>query len=133
MNSVFVFARLYLRIDSDWAFATGAPSGLVKDAWNIRLVLHYGLAAFFVLSHLAAGGRTHPRPKHDHDDVAFRWLGQTERNSLLECHGGQHGRAGTRLVPRDGFQLYDAVKLTDVLQIIEHLPRQSTFLDDISG
>jgi hypothetical protein len=79
MNSVFVFARLYFRIDSDWAFATGAPSGLVKDAWNIRLVPHYGLAAFFVLSHLAAGGRTHPRPKHDHADVAFRWLGQTER------------------------------------------------------
>src|SRR5215469_17082550 len=58
MNSVFVFARLYLRIDSDWAFATGAPSGLVKDAWNIRLVPHYGLAVFFVLSHLAAGGRS---------------------------------------------------------------------------
>jgi hypothetical protein len=58
MNSVFVFARHYLGIDSDWAFATGAPSGLVKDAWNIRLVPHYGLAAFFVLSHLAAGGRS---------------------------------------------------------------------------
>src|SRR5260370_888540 len=58
MNSVFVFARLYLGIDSDWAFAIGAPSGLIKDAWNIRLVPHYGLAVFFVLSHLAAGGRS---------------------------------------------------------------------------
>jgi hypothetical protein len=57
MNSVFVFARLYLSIDSDWSFATGAPAGLVKDAWNIRLVPHYGLGVFFVLSHLAAGGR----------------------------------------------------------------------------
>ena len=57
MNSVFVFARLYLGIDSDWAFATGAPTGLIKDAWNIRLVPHYGLGIFFVLSHLAAGGR----------------------------------------------------------------------------
>jgi hypothetical protein len=36
MKSMFVFARLYLGIDSDWAFATDAPSGLVKDAWNIR-------------------------------------------------------------------------------------------------
>jgi hypothetical protein len=36
MNSVFVFARLYLGIDSDWAFATDAPSELVKDAWNIQ-------------------------------------------------------------------------------------------------
>jgi hypothetical protein len=57
MNSVFVFGRLYLGIDTDWAFATGAPAGLVKDAWNIRLVPHYGLGVFFVLSHLAAGGR----------------------------------------------------------------------------
>jgi hypothetical protein len=57
MNSVFVFARLYLGVDSDWAFATGAPSGLTKDAWNIRLVPHYGLGVFFVLSHLAAGAR----------------------------------------------------------------------------
>ena len=31
MNSAFVFARLYLGIDSDWARATAA-SGLVKDA-----------------------------------------------------------------------------------------------------
>jgi len=57
MNSVFVFARLYLGIDSDWAFATGAPAGLIKDAWNIRLVPHYGLGVFFVLSPLAAGAR----------------------------------------------------------------------------
>lgn len=57
MNSVFVFARLYLGIDSDWAFATGAPAGLIKDEWNIRLVPHYGLGVFFVLSHLAAGAR----------------------------------------------------------------------------
>jgi hypothetical protein len=57
MNSVFVFGRLYLGIDTDWAFATGAPAGLVKDAWNIRLVPHYGLGVFFVLSHLAAGVR----------------------------------------------------------------------------
>jgi hypothetical protein len=57
MNSVFIFARLYLGIDTDWAFATGAPAGLIKDAWNIRLVPHYGLGVFFVLSHLAAGGR----------------------------------------------------------------------------
>ena len=49
MNSAFVFARLYLGIDSDWALAT-APSGLVKDAWDTRLMI-------FVLSHLAAGAR----------------------------------------------------------------------------
>jgi hypothetical protein len=57
MNSVFVFARTYLGIDTGWGFATGAPTGLISDAWNIRLVPHYVLGVFFVLSHLAAGGR----------------------------------------------------------------------------
>jgi hypothetical protein len=57
MNSVFFFARTYLGIDTDWGFATGAPAGLIRDGWNIRLVPHYALGVFFVLSHLAAGAR----------------------------------------------------------------------------
>jgi len=57
MDSVFIFARTYLGIDTDWDWATGAPTGLVKDRWNIRLVPHYWLGAFFVLAHLAAGAR----------------------------------------------------------------------------
>ena len=57
MDSVFIFARTYLGIDTGWGFATGAPTGLVKDRWNIRLVPHYWLGAFFVLAHLAAGAR----------------------------------------------------------------------------
>src|SRR5215470_4537092 len=57
MDSVFIFARTYLGIDTGWGFATGAPTGLVKDPWNIRLVPHYWLAVFFVLAHFAAGAR----------------------------------------------------------------------------
>ena len=57
MDSVFIFARTYLGIDTGWGFATGAPTGLVKDTWNIRLVPHYWLGAFFVLAHLSAGAR----------------------------------------------------------------------------
>jgi hypothetical protein len=57
MDSVFIFARTYLGIDSDWGFATGAPTGLIKDAWNIRLVPHYGLGVFFLLAHLFSGLR----------------------------------------------------------------------------
>lgn len=57
MDSVFIFARTYLGIDTGWDFATGAPTGLIKDAWNIRLVPHYWLGVFFVLSHLATGAR----------------------------------------------------------------------------
>lgn len=57
MDSVFIFARTFLGIDTGWSFATGAPAGLIRDPWNIRLVPHYWLGVFFVLSHLAAGGR----------------------------------------------------------------------------
>jgi hypothetical protein len=57
MDSVFIFARTYLGIDTGWSFATGAPTGLVTDPWNIRLVPHYWLGVFFVLSHLAVGAR----------------------------------------------------------------------------
>jgi hypothetical protein len=57
MDSVFISARTYLGIDTAWGFATGAPAGLIKDLWNIRLVPHYWLGVFFVLTHLAAGAR----------------------------------------------------------------------------
>jgi succinate dehydrogenase/fumarate reductase cytochrome b subunit len=57
MNSVFIYARTVQRIDTGWNFATGAPSGLIYDAWNIRLLPHYALGVFFVLAHLASGLR----------------------------------------------------------------------------
>ena len=57
MNSVFVFARTFLDIPTDWAFAAGLPTGLIKDPWNIRLLPHYALGVFFVLTHLFSGLR----------------------------------------------------------------------------
>jgi hypothetical protein len=57
MDSVFIFARTYLGIDTGWNFATGDPAGMIKHPWNIRLLPHYWLAVFFVLSHLASGAR----------------------------------------------------------------------------
>ncbi len=57
MNSVFIYARAYLEIPTDWAFATGAPTGIIHDAWNIRLLPHYTLGVFFVMTHLASGLR----------------------------------------------------------------------------
>ncbi|MBO4220842.1 hypothetical protein [Bradyrhizobium neotropicale] len=57
MNSVFIYARSFLGIPTDWNFAIGAPTGLIHDAWNIRLLPHYALGVFFVLSHLMSGLR----------------------------------------------------------------------------
>ncbi|MBW8846242.1 MAG: hypothetical protein JF607_14855 [Burkholderiales bacterium] len=57
MNSALVSARGLHGIDPDWAWASGAPTGLLLDAWSIRLVPHYALGVFFVLAHLASGLR----------------------------------------------------------------------------
>ncbi len=57
MNSVFIYARSFLGIPTNWNFAIGAPTGLIHDAWNIRLLPHYALGVFFVLSHIASGLR----------------------------------------------------------------------------
>lgn len=57
MNSAFVSARAVHKIQTDWAWATGAPDGLLLDAWNIRLAPHYALGAFFVVAHLFCGLR----------------------------------------------------------------------------
>ncbi|MBY6242281.1 hypothetical protein [Methylosinus sp. Sm6] len=56
-NGVILLARIHLGIDSDWSFASGAPHGLIEDAWNIRLVPDYTLAVFFALAHPFAGLR----------------------------------------------------------------------------
>jgi hypothetical protein len=56
-SAVFVLARSYLGIDTDWGFATGAPTGLILDAWNIRLVPLYALAVFCAVAHPLAGAR----------------------------------------------------------------------------
>lgn len=57
MNSVFIYARAIAKIPTDWNFATGAPTGILLDAWNIRLLPHYLLAVFFVVTHLVLGAR----------------------------------------------------------------------------
>jgi hypothetical protein len=57
MNSALVAARAVRGVQTDWAWATGAPRGLLLDAWNIRLAPHYALGAFFVVAHLFCGLR----------------------------------------------------------------------------
>jgi len=57
LNSALVSARAVHGIQTDWAWASGAPDGLLLDAWNIRLVPHYALGVFFVVAHLFCGLR----------------------------------------------------------------------------
>ncbi|QOZ37552.1 hypothetical protein XH92_01480 [Bradyrhizobium sp. CCBAU 53421] len=57
LNSAFVSARAVHHVDTNWDWASGAPTGLIHDAWSIRLVPHYALGVFFVLAHLVSGLR----------------------------------------------------------------------------
>jgi len=43
--------------DTDFRSASDAPSGLRPDAWNVRLIPHYSLGVWFVITHLGLGLR----------------------------------------------------------------------------
>ncbi|MCR4470474.1 hypothetical protein [Burkholderia sp. SCN-KJ] len=57
INAVFVLAR-YFGTDSDYAWATALPNGLIGDAWDVRLIPHYSLGVWLVLVHIVCGLRT---------------------------------------------------------------------------
>ena len=57
LQAVFWFARMHMNIPTDWGFAIGAPTGLINDAWNIRLLPYYLLAVAGVVAHAFAGLR----------------------------------------------------------------------------
>jgi hypothetical protein len=57
MNSALISARHVHHIDTNWAWASGGRTGLLLDAWNIRLVPHYALGVFFIVIHIASGMR----------------------------------------------------------------------------
>jgi hypothetical protein len=57
VSAVLYLARIHFGIDTDWAFATGAPAGMLNDAWNIRLLPYYLWAVFFVIAHAFSGLR----------------------------------------------------------------------------
>ncbi|MFP3555486.1 hypothetical protein SB861_32950 [Paraburkholderia sp. SIMBA_049] len=57
INAVFVLAR-YFGTDTDYAWATGLPNGLIADSWNVRLIPHYSLGVWLIFSHIVCGLRT---------------------------------------------------------------------------
>jgi len=57
LNAVFVFARTYAGIETGWEFASGDPVGMIHDPWGIRLLPHYAIGVFFIITHLFSGLR----------------------------------------------------------------------------
>lgn len=55
--AALVMARAKFGIDTTWDWAAGAPTGLLGDAWSVRLIPHYLLAVAAVAAHAACGLR----------------------------------------------------------------------------
>jgi hypothetical protein len=57
LTAVFILGRLVTRADTTFVWASGAPVGLLPDAWNVRLIPHYSLGVWFVILHMGIGLR----------------------------------------------------------------------------
>jgi hypothetical protein len=57
LNAVFVLGRTVAKVDTTFLWASGTPSGLLFDAWNVRLIPHYSLGVLFVVMHMGLGLR----------------------------------------------------------------------------
>lgn len=57
MSAGLILARHVTGTETDWAWASGLPAGLLGDAWNIRLIPHYALVVVLVLLHAGLGAR----------------------------------------------------------------------------
>jgi hypothetical protein len=57
LNAVFILGRAVGKVDTTFLWASGAPVGLLPDAWNVRLIPHYSLGVWFVITHMGLGLR----------------------------------------------------------------------------
>lgn len=57
LNAVFILGRAVTKVDTTFLWASGAPVGLLPDTWNVRLIPHYSLGVWFVISHMGFGLR----------------------------------------------------------------------------
>jgi hypothetical protein len=57
MNSVFIYQRTFTGKDSDFWFASGGTAGVLGDGWSVRLLPHYALGVWAIITHAACGLR----------------------------------------------------------------------------
>jgi hypothetical protein len=57
LNAVFILGRGVTGADTTFSWASGAPVGLLSDPWNVRLIPHYSLGVWFVITHVGLGLR----------------------------------------------------------------------------
>jgi len=105
LNAVFILGRLVTKVDTTFLWASGAPVGLLRDAWSVRLIPHYSLGVWFVILHMGIGLRgallAHGTSATTANRVALAVgifgaaLAITITIAQLSVHGaeGQHGYA----------------------------------------
>ena len=99
LNAVFILGRAVTKVDTTFLWASGAPAGLLPDAWNVRLIPHYSLGVWFVITHLGLGLRgvllAHRVPTSVADRVAWAMgalgalLAVTITVAQLSVHGSE--------------------------------------------
>ncbi|MGY4622877.1 hypothetical protein [Bradyrhizobium sp. USDA 4486] len=84
LTAVFILARAFFGIPTGWGFATGAPNGLIHDAWAARLIPHYAIGVFVVIAHLFSGLRVVMIAHGAREAIASRvWLAGTLFSAAL--------------------------------------------------
>jgi hypothetical protein len=58
VTAVLVLGRSFVGIDTDFYWASGESAGLIGDPWNVRLIPHYLLAVWGLITHAGCGLRT---------------------------------------------------------------------------
>ena len=58
LTAIFVFARMLLHLHTnDWSYISSAPEGMLRSAWSLRLIPHYAMAVWVVVTHVGLGLR----------------------------------------------------------------------------
>ena len=58
VTAVLVLGRSFVGIDTDFYWASGEAAGLIGDPWNVRLIPHYLLAVWSLITHAGCGLRS---------------------------------------------------------------------------
>lgn len=59
LTAIIVLARWLSHVHTnDWAYVSYAPTGMLRDPWGLRLIPHYALAVWAVVTHVGLGLRS---------------------------------------------------------------------------
>lgn len=58
LTAIFVLARALLHLHTnDWSYISAAPTGMLRDPFDLRLIPHYAMAVWAVVTHVGLGLR----------------------------------------------------------------------------